>query len=432
MQALARKRKFIPPTLLIFVGILLLSGCRGGASNSGIVLLNQILNSRMTVLLKGTYASDRPLSFQEINNDQLFVDATAGENIELPNAPPYSKLPIYLDIGEIRVSTKQFMQDLVTVQAANEYTDFWNILSVKRQVYCSGLYATDFSKDTCYETGGLINFIEFMNGRGAVYPVRDVGPGTILHTGLFIRAMVTGYGRIDGIPAETRFDGFDLLNAYNILPLVNYNPETEAVEEQILFPQFFPLHHKVVWGQQTHMNIDHTFLPLAMEIRFNMKENLMLHGFQDATQQNQTIVAFSDWSKDHAAQPRLGGNVRLRSRIFYPDFVSKLNISGGTYTTRHYYALYVANECGDPAGGVGCNIEDNIPLSATPVRNGNDNFLENLPPGEYLLQCRWDGDAARDGYPETVLGQKVVRITSPNREFSADCPCGHSTTAGCN
>ena len=418
----------IPPGALalcvLFVSVI---GCGNG--DKGIGLISRLSNNRMKLILKGTYASDRPLDFAQINGDVLFRDAD--DTLDLTGVPAYSKLPMFIDIGEVRLSTKGFLQGLESITNNEDSEDFWDVFSTRRQVYCSQPYATDFDNDGCFQTGGFINYIEFMNGRGAVFPSRDVGPGTYTHAAIYIRQLVTGYSRAGGALVEARFDNNKILDAQNVAPLMNYDPGTDAVQQQILAPQFFPLHHVVVWGQQPYMHVDDSYFPLIVEIRFNLKENLMLHSFVDANGLSRTVVASSDWRKGHTLQTEMGGNILTRARMFYSDFVRDLRISGGTYTTRHYYALRVQNECTDSGGQVGCVVEDQLPLAATPVRNGNDNILANLSAGLYRLECRYDEN--NDGYPEKVLGTVDIDFAQgPGQETQIACACGASTTVGCD
>ncbi len=400
-----------------------------GSGDDGQALLSRLSNNRMKLILKGTYASDRPLEFWEINDNQLFRDSE--DTLDLTAAPAYADLPIFIDIGEVRLSTKAFLQGLEPISNSEDSEDFWDIFSTERQVYCSRPYATDFDNDGCFQTGGFINYIEFMNGRGAVFPSRDVGPGTYTHAGIFIRQLVTGYSRAGGALVEARFDNNKIFDAQNVAPLMNYDAGTDAVQQQVLAPQFFPLHHTLVWGQQPYMHVEDSFFPLIVEIRFNLKENLMLHSFTDTNGLTRTVVAASDWRRQHASQIEMGGNVLTRARMFYSDFVRDVVISSGTRSTRHYYAIYIQNECIDSNGQVACNTEDQLPLAATPVRNGSDNILANLSPGFYRLQCRYD--EVHDGYPEKVLGSVDFELgRGPGDPFQIACACGASTTAGCN
>ncbi len=411
----------------LFLSFFLTAGCTGAGDSNDLALLSNLINNRLIVILKGTYATDRPLARGEINNNTLFSDAD--DPADLSGLPSYADLPIYLDIGEVRLSTKNFLDPLVEINSPKAAEDFWDVVSTTRQVYCSQPYAVSLENDSCYDTGGLINFIEYTNGRGALYPSRDVGPGTYLHAGVFMRGMVTGFARADGAPLLTRFDNNEVLGA-NIMTRVNYDPGLSIAERQILVPQFFPLHHVVTWGQQTTMVVDSSNSPLVLEIRSNLMENLMVHTFVNSQAKTQTIVAFSDWRKPHAGEDDMGGNILTRARIFNPVFTSDVRIGGGTASSRHYYAVYIQNECADLNGVYQCDRNDWLPLAATPVRNGTDNILSNLQQGSYVLQCRYDN--VPDGYPEAVLGEVVFELGTGPGVVDVTCACGSSTTTGCN
>jgi len=411
--------KIILHSCLIYITIFIIDCGRG---DDGQPLLSYLLNSRMTLVLKGTYATDNPLSFSEINNNQIFTDPD--DTLHLADVPAYDNLPIYLDIGEIRLSTRNPFDPLITIKNNDDAVKFWDVLTDKRQVYCSTLYSFDLTMDSCRRTGGLVNFSEFMNGNGAFYPSRDVGSGVYLHAGVFIRAIATGYARDDDSPLFDRFDSNDIFGS-NIIQNVNYDPGIDTAEKQARVPQFFPLHHVIVLHQQPSMVVDESFTPLVLEIRFNMKENLMLHSFLNASSRVQTIVGFSDWRKNHESEFDMGGSVLTRARIFYPEFANDLVITGGTENkpVRHYLAIYLYGED---------NRDDNLPLAATPVRNG-ENKLRNIMPGPYYLQCRYD--CIYDGYPELIVKQLIMEMPGQlGNDHTVDFTCGDTVPAdaGCN
>lgn len=414
-------------TTSFLVAGMLVSCANSGDDNQFIYpALSLLTNNRLTVLLKATYASDEPLSFKDINDNQLFLNAD-GE-LDLTDVPKYDKLPIYLDVGEIRLSTRNLLDDLHTINTADASEDLWDVITTTRQVYCSDPYSLDLKYDSCYETGGLVNFQELMNGNGAVYPSRDIGKGTYLHVGLYVRAIVTGFARKNDEPSYTEFDNVEV-KGHNILPHVNYNPGTDSATQQLLAPQFFPLHHRVEIGQHTTTMVPDIFSPQVLEIRFNMKENLMVHSYDTGTGLR-TVVSFSDWRINHSEQFDMGGNVFLRGRIFNPTLVNDLKITGGTSSTRHYYALYIENECVDFFEQPYCEVNNShLPIAATPVRDGT-NTLKNIGANNYMLQCLYD--EAHDGFPEKVLGQITFTLgTGPNIE-EVHCACGHSTQTGCD
>ncbi len=402
--------------------------------DDGLPILSNLFNNRLVVILKGTYATDRPLEFAEINSNRIFNDPddnTAFVRNPVDNGcipyvqpdcvPTYSDLPIFIDIGEIRLSSKNFGDvELNLVDSSESSEEFWDVVSDERQVYCNQLYSIDFSEDACFRTGGLINFVEFMNGTGALYPSRDIGAEVYYHAGVFVRAFATGWGFAAGALAEDSFDNKDIIGS-NVIPLLNYDPNTDAVNQQLLAPDWFPLHHTVVFGQETTLVKDFYYNAVVLEIRSNIKENLMMHSFQNANGDNQVVVTMSDWRRNHDDNfadlgLNMGGNVLTRARMFYPDVVNTMVIDGGVASNRHYYSVYITNEDAK---------DDNLPLASTPVRNGAANELTNLMAQPYTLQCRYDCNY--DGYPELVLNSSQQINVGPGPGFvfvNQPCGCG--------
>ncbi|MFN3605341.1 MAG: hypothetical protein ACK4UJ_11595 [Leptonema sp. (in: bacteria)] len=408
--------------IFIFFTLLLIS-CKKDSNNP---LLSLLFNNKITLLLKGTYATDRPLKFEEINNNQIFVDSvTSTEPIDTTNVPPYNSLPIYLDIGEVRLSTKAPLLDLSLIQSEQDSQKFWDVLSPNRQVFCNQLYTYNSELNSCLKNNGIVGFELMMNGEGVIFPSRDVGSGTYFHSGIFFRSVFFGYAKLGGNDSIGKFDNQDVIGI-DVLRFLNYDPGVDSGSIALLPPQMFPLHYKVYPGTE-NVQIFQEYVPTIIEIRFNLKENLMLHAFQDTNSgQYLTYVGISDWRKNHSGQVYTGGNLLSRMRMIYPSLSNTLQVFGGTYTGRHYYALYYRYECSDGS----CNKDvDLLPLSATPVRNGSDNFLKDIMPGSYFLQCRYD--EIYDGYPEKVLSEIPVEITERNQNIQIQCNCGYSTSSGC-
>ncbi len=416
----------------------LLGACDG---NNGEPIMSFITNSRMVVTLKGTYASDRPLELNEINNDVIFTSTDT--TINTTGVPSMTNLLMLFDIGDIRMSTKNFMQTLDLIQTNDDSDEFWDVVSTERQVYCSNFYATDSGNDGCLDTGGIQNYRDFMSGRGAQYPARDVGPGTYLHTGVFVRGFVTGHAIADGVTQTSNFDNNQIFNSANILPLLNFDPGIDVATQAVARPQFFPLHHRVVWGQQVHMQMDNTSLPVVLDIRMNIKENMMVQGFTSTTSQAVTVVAPSDWRRPHTGQFTLGGNVLLRSRIYYPNLTTHLRVlnqdpdtgTPGSASNRHYYAIFTGNVCDSFGAQAGdCSENDQLPLAATPVRDNDDNTMLHLMAGSYKIQCRYD--CKRDGYPEAILSESTFNVGVGNgisfANLTFQCGTAPPASLGCD
>jgi hypothetical protein len=401
---------------LLLTGLSLFTACR---KHNNEALLSHLFNQRMLVFLKGTYATDYPLSWEEINGNQLFVDAD--EPTDLTGLPAYNSLPIFLDVGEIRLSTKGYLSLLAELNDQKDAEKFWDTLSPVRQVYCSPTFALLNNDNSCIEKAGYTNFIELFNGRGATYPSRDVGPGAYQHAGVYVRAFYTGYLRQSG---TAPIDPVYKTNGYRMNWILGYDPGTDPAFRSVLPSQWFPLHHITYPGMQNSMYIVGEYIPLGIEIRFNLKENLMVHSFvPNNSTDPATVVGISDWRRPHAGEIDMGGNVLTRARIFYPDFTRTVRVSGGTKNVRYYYAIYYQGECIDGLGQPTCNRDqDLLPLAATPVRSGNDNRMTYIMPGSYVIQCRYDD--IRDGYPEKVLSEKNFELPSGTGEFEISCVCG--------
>ncbi|MBW7858841.1 MAG: hypothetical protein H3C43_11240 [Leptonema sp. (in: Bacteria)] len=410
------QRKAILFVLFIFI-FSTFSNCRKSGDEA---LISHLFNQRMIVLLKGTYATDYPLDWAEINNNQLFVDNN--DPNDLSNLPAYNQLPLFLDVGELRLSTKGYLSLLADLKEEDDAIKFWDVLSPTRQVYCSPTFFLLNNDNSCFDKAGYINFQELFNGRGATYPSRDVGPGAYQHAGIYVRSFFTGFARQSGTaPINSNFR----VNGYPVNLILGYDPNVDSAIRGILPSQWFPLHHITYPGMQNSMFVTGEYIPLGIEIRFNVKENLMVHSFVPADNSDPvSVVGISDWRKPHNGEVDIGGNVLTRARIFYPDFTRTVRVHNGTKSNRHYYAIYYQGECRDQFGNMTCEDpnKDLLPLAATPVRAGSDNRMTYLMPGDYVIQCRYDN--VHDGYPEQVLSEKPFSIPQGGGEFDINCQCG--------
>lgn len=390
------------------------------AGNDGEVLLSHLLNNRMNIILKGTYATDNPLEWREINNNQIFVDSnddlssirhqltdSCDPDTQADCLPAYDALPIYIDFGGISLSSSSNSLDSVSSEKDSE--NFWSSASAERQVYCSRYYAANKLNDSCLSHGGLEKFQEFMDGRGSLYPSYDIPNADYIHTGVFVRRIVTGWASEDGeLITNTLFDSNRLHGANILLNVSSPPPPTDPNMADNPGPsEWFPLHYRTGSGQTQILHKGFDYLPIVLEIRFNLKENLMLHSYtlrsDDGSTNRRNIVAFSDWRRDHRSMVesnksgRMGGNVLSRARFFYPHRVSRIDINTTSLTSsRHYFALYQMNES---------NRDESLPYAATPVRSSAPNQLKHIMPGSYQLECRYDN--VHDGYPEERLGSPM-------------------------
>lgn len=414
---------------LVLTLLFLLIGCEnltgGNIEQTKYAVLSTLFNQRMLLLVKGTYATDNPLNFSDYSNGTgaLYVDTEgdgADPTMDIAGVPLANDLPIYIDIGEIRISSKyregfNGVDGITDVQATQK---FWDYIAPTRQVYCT-FPPYSIQNTSCHDTG-LLKIQDLFNGNGVIYPSSDPtghsynadysdGGGTITcgdcpvqyyYAGIYFRSFVTGWAREQGaLKINTRFDNFEVSGS-NLLFRNNYDPGTNEAEKEVLTPKMFPLFYSIAGGQ-SDMEIRGGSDPYILEMRMNIKENLMVHSYTTPYSYTQTMVGFSDWRKPHAGEIDMGGNLLLRPRVIYPETASSLAITGGTRSLTHYYTAYHKEEI---------EYEDQLPLVASPVQDGTTK-IKYIHDGEYTLQCRGDIDPV-DGYPETIVRDTTFVVES--------------------
>ncbi|MDX1957795.1 MAG: hypothetical protein SFU98_04430 [Leptospiraceae bacterium] len=387
-------------------------------------VISTLFNSRMLLLVKGTYATDNPLTFNETNGGTgaIHQDTQGTDNdpnFDLTGLPSASNLPIFIDFGEIRISSKTDKLNLEAIQNLRDSIRFWDYIAPERQVYCTTAY-TIFSTNSCFRQGGISRMQEFFDGNGAKYPSNDPSSDArgnaitnsgsqYYHVGVYVRNFVTGWARENNAnKINTRFDNFEVIGS-NIVPRNSFTPSTTQSDKSFRTPLMFPVFYSVLKENQNggftndDMNIRPGYDPYILEVRMNIKENLMVHSWRNFQGVVQTMVGFSDWSNPHTGQIDMGGNLLLRARVIYPEYAGSVFITGGTQTLRHYYSIY---------GKFEKSIPGNLPYAASPVRNGTTK-IKYIGPGDYALYCMADTTPA-DGYPETIV-RKIEFQVLPNQ-----------------
>ncbi len=383
-------------------------------------VLSSLFNQRMLLIFKGTYATDNTLDFTEINDNAIYRDqeGTGGDPaFDTTGLPALSNLPIFMDIGELRIASKYQPLGLEALESVRDSARFWDFIAPERQVYCSVPY-TLFT-NTCENTGGLVKFAEFMTSRGAQYPSNDPtaelrgSSGTqYYHAGVYLRSFITGFAIESGIQkTNTRFDN-RLVVGSNIVPRNSYKPGASDIDKQNLTPFMYPVFYTVGAGH-ADMTINPGYEPYILEMRINIKENLMVHSWVNFTGLVQTMVGFSDWRFNHAGEVDMGGGLLLRPRIIYPETSSKLTITGGTTNLKYYYAIYRDGET---------DFKNYLPLIASPVRGSNVS-IKYIHAGTYRLRCLQDANPI-DGYPETFIRETLFEVPqTPKQSVSVDLTC---------
>jgi hypothetical protein len=175
----------------------------------------------------------------------------------------------------------------------------------------------------------------------------------------------------------------------------------------------FPIFHALQTGQED-MQIRGGADPYILEIRMNIKENLMVHSYTTTLGYVRTFIGISDWRYPHSGEIDSGGNIQSRSRIIYPETASTLKISGGTKSLQHYYNIFREAET---------QFFTELPLASTPVQQGTST-IKYIHEGRYRLQCVSD-TAPADGYPETFVRETIIAVPGDPRQtvnVNLTCP----------
>ncbi|TGL85155.1 hypothetical protein EHQ68_18120 [Leptospira congkakensis] len=400
-------------------------------------VISTLFNNRMLLLLKGTYATDYPLDWSELNNGtgDLYVD-DQGEGLDpgmtLVNQPKAGNMPIYLDIGEVRISSKfvKGLNELTQIRDTVDSNKFWDYIAPNRQVFCTVTYS--FDNNTCVENNGILKAYDFFNGIGAQFTSNDPSSETIgwlesagsgqpwfgrqyYYAGIYFRSLMTGYALDAGVPISGRFDNRPIINALNIVPRNNYIAGTTSAAKSSIVPKMFPALYSQLPTQaiQSDMQIRDGFDPYILEVRINLKENLMLHSYLTSRSTVVTYVGVSDIFFDHKGEGDAGGNILTRARVIYPETASSITISGGGNSLLHYYGIFRFHE------NEFINV---LPLAATPAKQ--DAKIKYLNPGTYRAVCLGDL-TKRDGYPDTVVRETTFTIPEyPFRQtYNIDLTC---------
>ncbi|TGK13112.1 hypothetical protein EHO60_02625 [Leptospira fletcheri] len=396
-------------------------GCRVGAwhgHQTSDPVISTLFNQRMLLLLKATYATDNPLNFTDYNNGTgaLYLDnqgatGVGDPTLNLGGIPSAANLPIYIDVGEIRISSKyrDGLGNLSQITTAAKSKSFWDFIAPNREVYCTTAYT--LNSNTCQQQNGFVKMQQLFDGEGAQYPSNDPTqgvdwfyPSQYYYTGVFLRNLVTGWGVLPGVDLTTItfFDNYGI-NGFNIVP---YNAYVPGTVNYATTPLIFPVLYSLGADEggpigNGDMEFRSGYEPYILEVRMNLKENLMVHSIfaADGVSTAQTMVGISDWKYDHQGQIDIGGNLLLRSRTIYPSSASKLVIYGGSGSKVHYYGIFRDTEI---------NLLSKLPLIASPALSGGTP-IKYIMPGQYQLVCLQDTtnviDGTLDGFPDTIVRQ---------------------------
>lgn len=400
-------------------------------------VLSEIADSRLTLILKGTYESNNGYGLQNLyNDDGLTTEAAALPATDLAgfaNTAPTSETELnwYLDIAEIRAAVGGGLA------SGSDPEDYYNYFARSRQLLCSEEYSYEGKElKNCRAQNGSAKLAAFLND-GFIYPSTDLKVQRYNHLAIYMRRIVIDPARFyDGTGAAlsssegtAQFDnrkikGTEISSLMQLAP--GDNADTQA-------PRLFPLERT-----DLDLPVPDNEKPYVMEVRIFMKNLMMKHVTSISTslynggKLYSAFVAPSDWAANHPYSDstlagRLGGNTTFTARIYDPDNVRMLTVSsdsGTSGSTLYYYAVVPAGETFDPKA--------ELPLAAT--QGTLPANIKNLPPASYDLYKTCDlkyqtssGETATanaDGYPETAVKCATVDLTGGDQSVSlTGCNC---------
>ncbi|MDH5720112.1 MAG: hypothetical protein OEZ13_05740 [Spirochaetia bacterium] len=392
------KNNFSKSIIISFL-IIILINCTGKP------ILSELANSRINVILKGTYESNNPYSW---NTDSYVDDAYSSATITgLTNVIPGNAIPLvdqkyYIDIAEIRISKQNEITDTTILE------DYWHYFARERQVLCSETAALyEKQLDSCDTNNGVEKINEFFN-EGFSYPAVDLESGKYQHLAIYVRKMITYPSKSynsDGSFYDDIVAAFDnkRINGYDISSRYQWAAADDTAEDT---PRLFPL-------QRTDLSLEipETDKNYVLEIRVFLKNLMMKHLFEYTEIDTGEIKYLSFLGpSDHKAnhqfndatnKGKLGGNILIAARAYVPDETGSIRIindTGADGSVMFYYAVMPSGETFDSSA--------EIPYAAT---NGGNNIINNLPEGDYDIYKTCDKSrnadditSSTDGFPETA------------------------------
>ena len=392
--------------LINLINLIVLS--LSGSFCTGEPVLSQLTNTRMEMVLKGTYESNDPHPWQEVYEN----DYVAGLGLGLPAVSP-SDFRLYMDIAQIGLTN-------ANKQASETQDNEWSFFFQERTLFCPVEQAADGSDlKSCIQQRGRENhrqlFEEGVSLRGS-----DVASGKYKALAIYFRRMVTSPAgaytsanvAIDQSRNMPLFDNKDVegrdINLYYEYSLT----DDESEQDSRISPYLV---------RDLDINIDSGKYPYVLETRIFLKNLFMRHVIVDSTSNRLVLIGPSDWLSDHAYndtsrpsfpsentqrvsnQSRLGGTILMTARTYFPHNAGSLQfVAGpactGTSTGLSYIAVLPSGETFE---------RSRLPLAATRLTNNAE--ITNLPPGDYDVYKTYDrlwrtsaGEVAgRDGFPES-------------------------------
>lgn len=425
MIYISNKKVFIKSLVLVTVAVF-------GANCTNETVFSDLVNTRLTMKMKGTYESNDPHALQPLyESDGIAAKKTGAMQTYVDDATLHQQIKWYFDIAEVRMSRDVGKSDSEDVE------DYWEFVAQDRMLMCSDTGALyDKTLRNCGPNGGITRLAEFFQD-GFTYPAVDIPSGLYRHMGIYFRKMVTYPAKSfdgDGDFVEEHTANFDnrQIYGYDVEQFYQYAPSDDEYNAD---PRMFPLQRNdlglSIYGDER---------PFVVEVRVFLKNLLMKHIYHaESTLGNDNTRSFvfvgpSDWYADQDYDnltygDRMGRNVIFTARVYHPAESHTVNVTGD-YTNANpwYYALV----------GAGSTFESQIKMPEIATAGAASAALKNVPDGSYDLYITCDqykctssdttgycASSGQDGFPETSkLCQSSVTVSGADTTVDASgCTC---------
>ncbi len=414
------RKKAIPLIVLILLAV---------TSCTGELVFSSLANTRLQLIVKGTYETNDPADwlgnfFNDDGYDAAVTDLTGSEFHSQTQAQTPANLKWYIDLAEIRLARGNGRP------SGRDPEDYWQFISQDRVLLCSQYNALqNRTLKNCREQNGREKLNQFFR-EGFEMKAYDIRAGRYNHLAMYFRkVIVTPAAFFNTLSGEKITDATATFENRGV---IGYDIE-ERFQVKVggsSVPLMFPLEKK-----NLVLDIPNDEEPFVLETRVFFKNNMMRHVVRTSTTLGSFVyfIAPSDHAINHQYDSlveagRLGGNIALAARIYKPSQSGSVDVSGITVAggnTINYIAAIPAGLTFDPS--------TSLAYAATKANGAG--VIKNLPAGEYNIiglcdkKRRETGDVLQngeDGYPETASPAcAIVNITAgaTSNAGIATCSC---------
>ena len=299
--------------VFIFLGGLSVASCDNQA------VLSHLINTRMQLILKGTYETNNPHEWSEIYQN----DSLSSQSSSINQPIDIKKFNFYFDFANIGLST-------LNKQASETIDSDWSFFFRERMVLCPRSVAEDGTNlKTCQLKNGIQNLNNFFK-EGLTLKTDDIAEGNYQTLSFYLRNILTSpgnrYNSLNKIIDPLNFFDNKNIKGVNISNFYEYTLKDDTSKQD---SRIVPLIDK-----NLNINIDASERPYTLEIRIFLKNLMMNHIWFDAQSKERLVfIGPSDWLMNHTFDDhkeaifgdkkqkpenyyRLGGNILISTRKY--------------------------------------------------------------------------------------------------------------------